>query len=153
MPIRIRASDRLHVAPDEVHVIGLQHDPALIARPDLQVVHAVEAAQKGALAASRRADERGDAPIGYRHVQILERVVFAVPEVEPLDRRLDLGRRRRPRVVGREPRARHDDALLEHTRFGSRTGFWNWLSRHGRVRMEGFEQSTRSSRYDLTIGR
>ena len=36
---------------------------------------------------------------------------------------------------------------------GAVAAFWNWLSRHGRVRMEGFEQSTRSSRYDLTIGR
>ena len=61
--------------------------------PDVldQVVHPVEAAQQGGLAAPGRADEGGDGllPDGQRHVA--EGLEIAVPEVEPLD--LDLGAR------------------------------------------------------------
>jgi hypothetical protein len=46
--------DRIHARTDQVQIVRMQRDAAFIARIRLQIVHAVEAAQERALAASPR---------------------------------------------------------------------------------------------------
>jgi hypothetical protein len=65
---------------------------AVVAMARVQVVHAVEAAQEGALAAARRADQRGDLVLVDGHVDALERLEVAVIEVEVLGLGLQHGR-------------------------------------------------------------
>ena len=48
----------------------------------IEVVHAVEHAQQGRLAAARRTDERRHLVFVERHVDVFERPGFAVVEVE-----------------------------------------------------------------------
>src|SRR6202165_2904613 len=53
-----------------------------------QVVHPIEDAQEGALAAARRSDDRGDPLLRDLEADVLERLVLAVIEGEPVDLQL-----------------------------------------------------------------
>src|SRR5216684_2348175 len=63
--------------------VGLvQHQLAYGALSRIEIVHPVEDAQQGRLAAAGRADEGGDAMSAKREVDVLQRMVFAVVEVQ-----------------------------------------------------------------------
>ena len=81
--------DRVDARADEVQLVGVQDDLALVAVVGVQVVHAVEAAQQRALAAAAGADQRGDAVLGDGHVDVLQRLERAVVEAEVADLGLD----------------------------------------------------------------
>ena len=104
--MRMRTSIGSTPCADEIQVVRMQRDAALVARVGLQVVHAVEAAQERALAAARRADQRRDLPVGDRDRQVLQRAMLAVVEVQILDRRLDVERAHLARVVDGDGDAR-----------------------------------------------
>ena len=76
--------DRIDVAREEIRVVGLQHDLALVAIARIKVVHAVEAAQKRRLAASGRSDQRSDAILVHRQIEVVQRAEVAVVETESL---------------------------------------------------------------------
>ena len=80
--------DRIHAGTDQIDVVGPQHDGALVAGVGLQIVHPVEAAKEGALAAARRTDESGHLVLWDREIDALERLIAAVPEVERIGSRL-----------------------------------------------------------------
>jgi hypothetical protein len=80
--------DRIDAGTDQIDVVGPQHDRALVAGVGLQIVHPVEAAKEGALAAARRTDESGHLVLWDREIDALERLIAAVPEVERLGSRL-----------------------------------------------------------------
>ena len=56
---------------EQVGVVRIEADLALVAVAGVQVVHAVEAAQEGRLAAARRADQRRHLAIRHRQVDAL----------------------------------------------------------------------------------
>ncbi len=60
-------------------------DGALDAGAGDEVVHAVEGAQEGGLAAARGADERGDLVLGDGEVHVLDGVEAAVEDVDVVD--------------------------------------------------------------------
>ena len=64
--------------------IAGDQDLALRAAAIDQVVHAVEAAQQGRLAAPARPDESRDLPIRYVQVNVLQRLYFVVEQVQIL---------------------------------------------------------------------
>ena len=99
--MRMRTSIGSTSGRHQVHLLGLQHDASLIARARRQIVHAVEAAQEGALAAARGSDQRRDLLLADLHVQILERLELAIIETQRLGARLDgrLERSAAPRLV------------------------------------------------------
>src|SRR6202041_2395063 len=57
----------------------------------IEIIHPVEYPQQGRLAATGRADERGNAMGTQRDVDVLQRMVFAIVKIQPA--RGDLGRR------------------------------------------------------------
>ena len=63
--------DRVDALRDQVEVVRVQHDLALVARAGRQVVHAVEAAQERRLAAARGADQRRHALLADLDVEAL----------------------------------------------------------------------------------
>src|SRR5215475_2524543 len=73
-------------------VVTVEQDLPLRALARIQVVHSVQRAQQGRLAASRRADERGHLFLRHIHADVLESLEVAVEEVEVTD--AELGRRR-----------------------------------------------------------
>src|SRR5215831_11736404 len=78
--------------------VGLvQHQLADRALPRIEIVHPVEDAQQGRLAAARRSDEGGDAIGAQREIDVLQRMVFAVVEIQVAGRHLRwrFGERRR----------------------------------------------------------
>jgi len=91
--------DRIDVGPDQVDVVRPQRDRPFVARVGLQVVHPVEAAQKRALAAARWPDQRGHLVLRDHQVDVLERLVRAVPEIELFRARLRTIRLRGPAVL------------------------------------------------------
>ena len=66
-----------------VDVLPVVGDLALDAGAGDQVVHPVEAAQHGRLAAAGRADQRGDLVLAEREVHVVDGVEVAVEDVEP----------------------------------------------------------------------
>ena len=66
--------DRIDLRIQQIGVVRVQQDLALVAVARIQVVHAVEAAQVGRLAAAGRPDQRGDLLLVDRHVDALQRV-------------------------------------------------------------------------------
>src|SRR5690606_2632653 len=78
-------------------VVVAEIDLALGAYVVDQVVHAVDAAQQGALAAAAGPDQRRHAVLREAQVDALQRVRLAVPQVEVLDAH---GGRQRGRVLG-----------------------------------------------------
>jgi len=85
--------DRVDFGAEDVDAVGVDDDLALVAVARVQVVHAVEAAQKSAFAAARRADERGHAVHGQRQVDRLERLgSVAVIKTEVLGHGFGFGR-------------------------------------------------------------
>ena len=99
MPMRMRTSIGSTPFADEIHILGVQRDAARVARGGLQIVHAVEAAQERALATTRRPDQRSDLVVRDRNVQVLERVVLTVPEIQFFGCRLGVERAHLARVV------------------------------------------------------
>src|SRR5882724_10270341 len=91
----------------------VQHQLAGGALPRIEIVHPVENAQERRLAAARRADEGRDAVGAKREVDVLQRVVFAIVEIQiardHLRRRLGQRHRRR-RSAGRT----HGDRQIVH---------------------------------------
>jgi hypothetical protein len=83
--------DRIDVPVDDVHAVGIKQDLALVAHVRVEVVHAVEAAQEGRLAAARRADQGGDLVLLDRKVDALQGLEVAIVEVERIDLRLEFG--------------------------------------------------------------
>src|SRR3990170_4202668 len=70
----------VHLRSVDVHAVvdGLPADP----HPGYQVVHAVEAAQEGALAAAGRANERGHPLRREVHGNVVDRLLVAVPQAQ-----------------------------------------------------------------------
>jgi hypothetical protein len=95
------ASQRDHVGARRVHVLAVDLHRALDAGPDHDVVHPVQRAQKGALAAARRPDERGHQVGAHAERDARERLLGPVVEVQ----RLDVDLQGRAAVVGRARRA------------------------------------------------
>jgi hypothetical protein len=73
MPMRMRTSIG-STSRQQVGVVREEADLAFVAVARIEVVHAVEAAQVGRLAATGRADQRGDLLVVDRHVDVLERL-------------------------------------------------------------------------------
>ena len=117
---------RIGPAVDDVDAVRLEQDLPLIAVARIQVVHAVEAAQKGALAAAGRADQSGDLTLADRDRDVLERLIVAVPEIEMADVDLVLRRRFDP-ALGRGGRLR--PLLRDALRLGTRHGRGQGLPR------------------------
>ena len=93
-------AQRGHIHRRREDVLAVEPHLARRAVPGVQRVHAVEHPQQRRLAAARRADERGDPPVGERQVDVLERLRGAVVEIEVLHLELHapgltLARRRR----------------------------------------------------------
>ncbi len=65
-----------------VDVVAVQVDGAFYAATVHQVVHAVEGAQQGRLAAARRADEGSDALLGDIHADVEQRLFVAVEQAQ-----------------------------------------------------------------------
>src|ERR1700733_7767154 len=85
----------------EIEVIGLvEHQLAGGALSRIEVVHPVENPQQRRLAAARRSDEGGDAMGAERDVDVLQRLVLAVVEIQAARRHL----RRRLRLSGHRRR-------------------------------------------------
>src|SRR2546430_1282444 len=76
--------DRVDVRCEQIAVVGMQHDASLVAVAGIEIVHAVEAAQEGRLAAARRPDQRGHLALVDRHADGLQCLEVAVVEVEIL---------------------------------------------------------------------
>jgi hypothetical protein len=72
-------------------------DAALDANVTEALVDAVDAAQEGALAASRRPDHRGDHALANAQIDVVERLKGPVPQVQSLAVDRVLGRRLRER--------------------------------------------------------
>ncbi|MPM67332.1 hypothetical protein SDC9_114254 [bioreactor metagenome] len=75
----------------QVGVVRVEADLALVAVAWVEVVHAVEAAQVGRFAAAGRADQCGDLLVVDRHVDVLQGLGFAVEEIEVAGFRLQRG--------------------------------------------------------------
>src|SRR3954452_17646603 len=92
-----------HVDVGRVDVATVEPDVALGAAALDRVVHAVEAAQEGGLAAAGRADQRGDLTLRDIHADVEQGLLGAVPEVDLVRRHLGrrAGRHRRVRERGR----------------------------------------------------
>ena len=85
MPIRARS--RFRSWPGIEDVLAVEQDLALGALLGIEVVHAVEHAQQRGLAAARRADEgRRRLLVVERQVDVLQRLVGAVEELQVPDR-------------------------------------------------------------------
>ena len=83
--------DGIDVRRQQVGVVRIETDLALVTVARIQVMHPVEAAQIGRFAATRRADQRGDPIVVDWHVDRLERLhAIAVEEIEILGFRLEL---------------------------------------------------------------
>ena len=69
--------DRVDLRVQQIGVVGIQPDLALVAVARVEVVHAVEAAQVGRLAAAGRADQGRHLLLVQRHVDVLQRMEVA----------------------------------------------------------------------------
>src|SRR3974390_1477979 len=97
-----------------VENVGLvEHELADRALPRIKVVHPVEYAQQRRLAATGRPDEGGDAIGTEREVDVFQRVIFAIIEIEIARGhfRSRLGQRRRMRRAGG---VTHGDGKIVH---------------------------------------
>ena len=79
--------DRSCLAED---VLAVEQHRALGALARIEVVHAVEDAQQGRLAAARRADHRRDLALRHGEVDAFQGLLLAIEEVELLAADLDL---------------------------------------------------------------
>jgi hypothetical protein len=75
----------VHVDIVRDDVAAVEHDLAGGALLGIERVDPVEDAQQGRLAAARRADQRRDVPVAEVEVDVLQRLVLAVVEIEVLD--------------------------------------------------------------------
>ena len=66
--------DRIDSLVDDIDPVGVQHDGASIAVPGIQVVHAVQTAQKGRFPAAGRTNKRGGMSIGKAQRDGFERL-------------------------------------------------------------------------------
>jgi hypothetical protein len=74
--------DRVDVVRQQVGVVRMQDDLAVVAVARIEVVHPVEAAEQRRLSATGRADQRRDLVLVDGHLDALERLELAVVEVE-----------------------------------------------------------------------
>ncbi|OEI67459.1 Uncharacterized protein Cus16_2894 [Curtobacterium sp. ER1/6] len=79
------AADEHRVDPGAVQVVAVDLDRALDVGAGDDLVHAVERAEEGGLAAARRADEGGDGAGLDRHVDALDGLELRVVDVEAVD--------------------------------------------------------------------
>ncbi|SIQ65962.1 hypothetical protein SAMN05421641_11177 [Paracoccus thiocyanatus] len=72
-----------------IDILAVQRDLALDPADVDGVVHAVQAAQEGRLAAARGADEGGDGLVQQVDIHVLDRVLVAIPDLNVAGRDLD----------------------------------------------------------------